>query len=146
MLALVKDGVVHFIPLQAVQIILICPVHLKVIWAVHLKCCNHLYIALVCLLVLFSFFSLRAFLKHRIPAITPNLEMLRNDHRYSWFRNCNRNTYTDMDREVSEEVKMKYPNCLAIPTGWEYLIIVLYNNIFIPYCILLLSYMHCTLL
>ena len=45
MLALVKDGVVHFIPLQAVhfklirtvQIILIYPVHLKVIWAVHLN-------------------------------------------------------------------------------------------------------------
>ena len=50
MLALVKDGVVHFIPLQAVhfklirtvQIILIYPVHLKVIWAVHLNRCNHL--------------------------------------------------------------------------------------------------------
>ena len=49
MLALVKDGVVHFIPLQAVhfklirtvQIILIYPVHLKVIWAVHLNRCNH---------------------------------------------------------------------------------------------------------
>ena len=48
MLALVKDGVVHFIPLQAVhfklirtvQIILIYPVHLKVIWAVHLNRCN----------------------------------------------------------------------------------------------------------
>ena len=41
---------VHFIPLQAVhfklirtvQIILICPVHLKVIWAVHLIRCNHI--------------------------------------------------------------------------------------------------------
>ena len=33
MLALVKDGVVHFIPLQAV--------HFKVIWAVHLNRCNH---------------------------------------------------------------------------------------------------------
>ena len=50
MLALVKDGVVHFIPLQTVhfklirtvQIILIYPVHLKVIWAVHLNRCNHL--------------------------------------------------------------------------------------------------------
>ena len=49
MLALVKDGVVHFIPLQAVhfklirtvQIILIYPVHLKVIWAVHLIRCYH---------------------------------------------------------------------------------------------------------
>ena len=52
MLALVKDGVVHFIPLQAVhfklirtvQIILIYPVHLKVIWAVHLNRCNQLFI------------------------------------------------------------------------------------------------------
>ena len=52
MLALVKDGVVHFIPLQAVhfklirtvQIILIYPVHLKVIWAVHLNRCNHIYV------------------------------------------------------------------------------------------------------
>lgn len=52
MLALVKDGVVHFIPLQAVhfklirtvQIILIYPVHLKVIWAVHLNRCNQLQI------------------------------------------------------------------------------------------------------
>ena len=51
MLALVKDGVVHFIPLQAVhfklirtvQIILIYPVHLKVIWAVHLNRCNHIF-------------------------------------------------------------------------------------------------------
>ena len=50
MLALVKDGVVHFIPLQAVhfklirtvQIILIYPVHLKVIWAVHLNRCNQI--------------------------------------------------------------------------------------------------------
>lgn len=65
-------------------------------------------------------FSLRAFPKHRIPAITPNLEMFRNGYRYSWFRNCNRNIYTDMDREVAEEVKMKYPNWLAILTSWEF--------------------------
>ena len=48
MLALVKDGVVHFIPLQAVhfklirtvQIIMIYPVHLKVIRTGHLNRCN----------------------------------------------------------------------------------------------------------
>ena len=41
MLALVKDGVVHFIPLQAVHFKLIRTVQIILIYPVHLNRCNH---------------------------------------------------------------------------------------------------------
>ena len=58
-------------------------------------------------------FSLRVFPKHRIPAITPDLEMPSNDHRHIYFRNCYRNLCTDVDGEITKEVKLKFPNWLV---------------------------------
>ena len=58
-------------------------------------------------------FSLRVFPKHRIPAITPDLEMPSNDHRHIYFRNCYRNLRYEMDREFAEEIKMKYSQLVS---------------------------------
>lgn len=67
-----------------------------------------------CLTILF--FHLRVFPKHRIPAISLDLEMLRNDHRHSCFRNSYRNLRHEVDREVAEVNVVKKLNWIE-PRG-----------------------------
>lgn len=58
-------------------------------------------------------FYLRIFHKDRIPAITTNMKILRNDNRDSRFRNCYRHLRTDVDREAIEKVKRQIPQLLS---------------------------------